>query len=79
VVRKSILEASLAVLFFLAGWTFVPKAYAAGDNKLTVAMLRSATQTPYYVAVEAGLFRTYGLEVLPVQFSGGTQSLMALI
>ena len=60
-------------------WIFIAEAYSAGDNKLTVAMLRSATQTPYYVAAEAGLFKTYGLEVLAVQFSGGTQSLMALI
>jgi NitT/TauT family transport system substrate-binding protein len=66
---------SLAVF----AWIFISEAYGAGENKLTVAMLRSATQTPYYVAAEAGLFKTYGLEVLPVQFSGGTQSLMALI
>jgi ABC-type nitrate/sulfonate/bicarbonate transport system substrate-binding protein len=66
---------SLAVF----AWIFIAEAYGAGENKLTVAMLRSATQTPYYVAAEAGLFKTYGLEVLPVQFSGGTQSLMALI
>jgi ABC-type nitrate/sulfonate/bicarbonate transport system substrate-binding protein len=66
---------SLAVF----AWIFIGQAYGAGENKLTVAMLRSATQTPYYVAAEAGLFKSYGLEVLPVQFSGGTQSLMALI
>ena len=66
---------------FLAvfAWIVIAEAYGAGENKLTVAMLRSATQTPYYVAAEAGLFKNYGLEVLPVQFSGGTQSLMALI
>ena len=66
---------SLAVL----AWIFIAEAHGASHNRLTVAMLRSATQTPYYVAAEAGLFKTYGLEVLPVQFSGGTQSLMALI
>jgi NitT/TauT family transport system substrate-binding protein len=66
---------------FLAvfAWIVLAEAYGAGENKLTVAMLRSATQTPYYVAAEPGLFKNYGLEVLPVQFSGGTQSLMALI
>ena len=58
---------------FLAvfAWILLAEAYGAGENKLTVAMLRSATQTPYYVAAEAGLFKTFGLEVLPVQFSGG--------
>ena len=65
---------SLAVF----AWTSVAEAYGAGENKLTVAMLRSATQTPYYVAAEAGLFKSYGMEVLSVQFSGGTQSLMKL-
>jgi len=74
-VKPIVCIVSLAVF----AWTFIAEAYAAGENKLTVAMLRSATQTPYYVAAEAGLFKTYGLEVLPVQFSGGTQSLMALI
>ena len=69
---------SIVALAVLA-WIRISEAYGAGDNKLTVAMLRSATQMPYYVAAEAGLFKTYGLEVLPVQFSGGTQSLMALV
>lgn len=76
---KSIVAMFLAILFFSIGWSFAPKAYAAGENKLTVAMLRSATQTPYYVAVEAGLFKQFGVDIVPVQFSGGTQSLMALI
>ena len=34
---------SLAVF----AWIFIAEAYGAGENKLTVAMLRSATQTPY--------------------------------
>ena len=69
----------LAILFFSIGWSLAPKANAAGERRLTVAMLRSATQTPYYVAVEAGLFKHFGVDIVPVQFSGGTQSLMALI
>ncbi|HEY1268231.1 MAG TPA: ABC transporter substrate-binding protein [Candidatus Binatia bacterium] len=70
----------LIVFFSFVSVGILPNpARGAGENKLTVAMLRSATQTPYYVAVEAGLFKSYGLDVAPVQFSGGTQSLMALI
>ncbi|MGH7825563.1 MAG: ABC transporter substrate-binding protein [Candidatus Binatia bacterium] len=66
--------------FFLSGFTIMgvsPGRSAAA--KLTLAMLRSATQMPYYAAIESGFYRTYGLEVLPVQFSGGTQTIMALV
>ncbi|HEY1371998.1 MAG TPA: ABC transporter substrate-binding protein [Candidatus Binatia bacterium] len=69
----------IVFLAFVCLWILPAPARGAGENKLTVAMLRSATQTPYYVAAEAGLFKSYGLDVAPVQFSGGTQSLMALI
>lgn len=57
----------------------LPRESHAADTKLTIAMLRSATQTPYYVAAEAGFYKNYGLDVLPVQFSGGTQGIMALV
>jgi NitT/TauT family transport system substrate-binding protein len=63
---------------FFGGFSLTPESHAA-DTKLTIAMLRSATQTPYYVAVESGLYKNYGLDVLPVQFSGGTQAIMALV
>jgi ABC-type nitrate/sulfonate/bicarbonate transport system substrate-binding protein len=72
VIRKcgfSGLVASVGILF--SACVFAPPGYAAGENKLTIAMLNSATQTPYYVAVESGLYKHYGLEVVPVQFSGG--------
>lgn len=67
------------VLSLFIPWILTSEGYAAGESKLTVAMLRSATQTPFYVAVESGLYKHFGLEVIPVQFSGGTQSIMALI
>jgi NitT/TauT family transport system substrate-binding protein len=51
----------------------------AADSKLVLAMLNSATQTPYYVAVESGLYKEYGLDIVPVQFSGGAQAIMALV
>jgi ABC-type nitrate/sulfonate/bicarbonate transport system substrate-binding protein len=63
---------------FCGGFSLTPESHAA-DTKLTIAMLRSATQTPYYVAAEAGFYKNYGLNVLPVQFSGGTQGIMALV
>lgn len=69
-----------ATRFLLGASLFLTShVYAATDGKLTVAMLRSATQTPFYVAVESGLYKYYGLEVVPVQFSGGTQTIMAMI
>lgn len=49
------------------------------QDKLTVAMLQSPTQAPVRVALESGFYRDYGLEVLPVQFTGGTQTIMALM
>ncbi len=49
------------------------------QDKLTVAMLQSPTQTPVWVALESGFFKEYGLEVVPVQFNGGTQTIMALM
>jgi NitT/TauT family transport system substrate-binding protein len=66
-------------VFLSVAWVSTLDAYAAEENKITVAMLRSATQTPFYAAVESGFYKQYGLEIVPVQFSGGTQSVMALI
>ena len=42
-------------------------------------MLQSPTQTPVWVALESGFFKDYGIEVVPVQFNGGTQTIMALM
>jgi ABC-type nitrate/sulfonate/bicarbonate transport system substrate-binding protein len=60
--------------FFLGGMNFSLFA----QDKLTVAMLQSPTQTPVWVALESGFFKEYGLDVVPVQFNGGTQTIMAL-
>ena len=63
------------VLVFLLG-AVIP---LSAQEKLTVAMLQSPTQTPVWVALDSGFFKDYGLEVVPVQFSGGTQTIMALM
>src|SRR5688572_20232419 len=52
----------IASLFLLGGMD-VP---SAAQDKLTVAMLQSPTQTPVWVALESGFFKEYGLEVVPV-------------
>ncbi len=52
---------------------------SSAQEKLTVPMLQSPTQTPVWVALESAFFKDYGLEVVPVQFSGGTQTIMALM
>jgi ABC-type nitrate/sulfonate/bicarbonate transport system substrate-binding protein len=75
----------MSTLFFVQGLVALASLYGSvrpshgAESKLTIAMLASATQTPYYVAVEAALYKYYGLDVVPVQFSGGTQTIMALI
>ena len=63
------------VLVFLLG-AVIP---SSAQEKLTVAMLQSPTQTPVWVALDSGFFKDYGLEVVPVEFSGGTQTIMALM
>ena len=52
--------AGLVALLFV---TFTAKSASAADHKLVLAMLNSATQTPYYVAVESGLYKQYGLDI----------------
>lgn len=74
--KRAAIRLGLKGASFLAAAFLFMASYvcAASDVKLTIAMLRSATQTPFYVAVESGLYRHYGLEIVPVQFSGGTQA-----
>lgn len=69
----------LGGLLLLLSLTFPVRNLFAADSKLVLAMLNSATQTPYYVAVESGLYKEYGLDIVPVQFSGGAQAIMALV
>ena len=42
-------------------------------------MLPSPTNTPFRVALDSGAFKEQGVDVIPVQFGGGTQTIMALM
>jgi NitT/TauT family transport system substrate-binding protein len=70
---KSLL--SLAVLLIAV----ISTQALAADRSVVVAMLPSPSNAGFMVALESGFFKGYGLEVVPVQFSGGTQTTMALI
>jgi len=52
---------------------------ALGADQITVAMLPSPTNAPFRVALDAGAFRDQSLEIVPVQFGSGTQSMMGLM
>src|SRR5688572_11866148 len=52
---------------------------AAAQDKMIVATLRSVSQACFWVALESGFYKEYGLEVLPVNFSGGTQTITSLL
>jgi ABC-type nitrate/sulfonate/bicarbonate transport system substrate-binding protein len=64
----------LAVFIFLS----IPLRLFANDQ-ITVAMLPSPTNAPFRVALDSGALKEQGLEVLPVQFTGGTQTIMGLM
>jgi hypothetical protein len=53
----------LLVVAFLA----VPRGNAAAQDKMIVATLRSVSQACFWVALESGFYKEYGLEVLPVR------------
>jgi ABC-type nitrate/sulfonate/bicarbonate transport system substrate-binding protein len=57
----------------------IPSPSLLGQEKLTVAMVQSPTGAPFWVALESGFYKLYGLEIVPVQFTGGTQPAMALM
>ena len=65
---------------FSAAYLFLALAsFARAGEKVTVAMLPSPTNAPFRVALDGGSFKDHGLEVIPVQFNGGTQTIMALM
>jgi ABC-type nitrate/sulfonate/bicarbonate transport system substrate-binding protein len=66
----------VCVVSFLA----ISAGTAAAQDKLIVATLRSVSQACFWVALDRVLFyKEYGLEVLPVNFSGGTQTITSLM
>jgi NitT/TauT family transport system substrate-binding protein len=54
-------------------------AVGAAQEKVVVATLRSVSQWSFWMALESGFYKEYGLEVVPVTFSGGTQTIMSLV
>lgn len=68
-----------------AGLTFCPSlaAFAVGAEKLTTVKLAwgqtAVCQAPISVALKQGLFKKYGLNVEPVNFSGPTDALLQAI
>jgi len=49
------------------------------EDKLTVAVLRGPSEAPFWAGLEAGFFKEYGLELLPVQFGSGAQTIMTMM
>jgi ABC-type nitrate/sulfonate/bicarbonate transport system substrate-binding protein len=70
---------SWTITFIVVGFLLGAAIPSSAQEKLTVAMPQSPTQTPIWVALESGFFKDYGLEVVPVQFNDGTQTIMALM
>ena len=66
-------------LFLVVAFLAVPVGNAASQDKVIVATLRSVSQACFWVALESGFYKEYGLEVLPVNFSGGTQTITSLL
>ena len=63
----------------IVGFLAVLAEGAAAQDKMIVATLRSVSQACFWVALESGFYKEYGLEVLPVNFSGGTQTITSLM
>jgi NitT/TauT family transport system substrate-binding protein len=63
---------AIALLHFSFG-------FAAAQERVIVATLRSVSQWSFWMALESGFYKEYGLEVVPVTFSGGTQTIMSLV
>src|SRR5262245_8280436 len=52
---------------------------AVAQDKVVVATLRSVSQACFWVALESGFYKEYGIEVVPVTFNGGSQTITSLI
>jgi NitT/TauT family transport system substrate-binding protein len=61
-------------------WLFsVFSVHSFAQDRAVVAVLGGPSEAPFWVAVESGFYKDYGLEVVPVQFGSGTQTLMTLM
>jgi NitT/TauT family transport system substrate-binding protein len=52
---------------------------AFAQEKVIVATLRSVSQACFWVALESGFYKEYGIEVVPVTFNGGSQTITSLV
>lgn len=52
---------------------------SSAQDKVIVAVLRGPSEAPFWMGLESGFFKDNGLEVLPVQFGSGTQTIMTLM
>lgn len=66
-----------------ASWIFclclVVANSVAAQDKVIVATLRSVSQWSLWTALESGFYKELGIEVLPVSFTGGTQTITSLV
>ncbi|MBM4260812.1 MAG: ABC transporter substrate-binding protein [Deltaproteobacteria bacterium] len=69
------LKAASLIFFLCLG---VANCVAAQD-KVIVATLRSVSQWSLWTALESGFYKELGIEVLPVTFTGGTQTITSLV
>lgn len=76
--RRQSIRLALSCLAAL-GMLWGGKDSVSAQDKITVAMLPSPTNAPFRVALDSGAFKEFGLEIVPVQFNGGTQTIMALM
>ena len=49
------------------------------QDKVVVATLGSVSQWSFWMALESGFYKEYGLDVVPVTFTGGTQTITSLV
>jgi ABC-type nitrate/sulfonate/bicarbonate transport system substrate-binding protein len=58
-----------------------PCPFGSGEaqDKVVVATLRSVSQWSFWMALESGFYKEYGLDVVPVTFTGGTQTITSLV
>ena len=62
-------------------FSLFPCPFGSGEaqDKVVVATLRSVSQWSFWMALESGFYKEYGLDVVPVTFTGGTQTITSLV
>lgn len=66
--------------FLFITWLFsVFSVHSFAQDRAIVAALGGPSEAPFWVAVESGFYKDYALDVVPVQFGSGTQTIMTLM